>query len=165
MSGLLRNLLTIIAALWRYNSGSPLARTVAWFFITPLDTGITRLKSDKYLQLAEAAQLDYLIQTGVIGGVLAKGYSFVNAAQLVKFAKPVGIFSRVQVETRVLYADDKCAYFSHTFMVGQVRHAEVLVKMKFKKGPVTVAPGTVLGAFTGDKPLCVQRWDETLAAL
>ena len=59
MSGLIRNFFTLVAALWRYNTASPQSRTTASFFITPFDTGIATLKSDKYLQLAESAQVDY----------------------------------------------------------------------------------------------------------
>ena len=149
----------------RYNRVLPQSRTSACFFITPFDAGIATLKSDKYLQLAESAQVDYLIQTGLVKKTLGSGYSFVNAAQLVKFIKPVRLFNRVRVETQVVYADDKCAWFRHGFFVGEIRCAEVTVKMKFKNGSVTVAPGLLLGAFPGDKPLWAERWDETLALI
>ena len=165
MSGLFRNFLTMLFALWRYNTVLPQARTSAWFFITPFDTGITTLKSDKYLQLAESAQVDYMVQTGLIKKTLASGYSFVNAAQMVKFIKPIRLFRRVRVETQVVCADDKCAWFRHSFYAGETRHAEVLVKMKFKNGAVTVAPGLLLGALTGDKPCWPQQLEDLLAAI
>ncbi|MDP2820058.1 MAG: hypothetical protein Q8O29_17645 [Polaromonas sp.] len=165
MSGLLRNFLTILFALWRYNTALPQARTSARFFITPFDTGIATLKSDKYLQLAESAQVDYMLQTGLIQKTLASGYSFVNAAQMVKFSQPIRLFMRVRVETQVVFADNRCAWFSHGFFVGEARHAEVLVKMKLKNGPVTVTPGLLLGAFSGEQPQWIQRWEDTLAAL
>ena len=165
MSGLFRNFLTMLFALWRYNTVLPQARTSAWFFITPFDTGITTLKSDKYLQLAESAQVDYMVQTGLIKKTLASGYSFVNAAQMVKFIKPIRLFRRVRVETQVVCADDKCAWFRHSFYVGETRHAEVLVKMKFKNGAVTVAPGLLLGAIPGDKPCWTQQLEDLLAAI
>ncbi|MDP1739820.1 thioesterase family protein [Polaromonas sp.] len=164
MSGLFRNFLTIVWALWRYNSVSPQSRTSAWFFVTPFDTGIATLKSDKYLQLAESAQVDYMLQTGLIKKTLGSGYNFVNAAQMVKFIKPIRLFKRVRVETQVVFADSKCVWFSHRFFVGETRHAEVLVKMKFKKGPVTVAPRLLVGAFRGAKPSWADHWDDALAA-
>ena len=165
MSGLFRNFLTIVLALWRYNTVLPLARTSAWFVVTPLDTGIATLKSDKYLQIAESAQVDYMLQTGLIKKTLASGYNFVNAAQMVKFIKPSRLFKRVRVETQVVFADSRCAWLCHGFFVGEVRHVEVLVKMKFKNGPVTVAPSQMFGAFSGEQPLWIQRWEESLAAL
>lgn len=165
MSGILRNLLTIVWALLRYRSASALSPTVAHFFVTPLDTGLATLKSDRYLQMAESAQFDYVIKTALIHPMLAKGYSFVNASQLVKFVKPVRLFQRVRVESRVMYADDKCAWFCHTFTVRHIRHAEVLVKMKFKQGGITVPPEKLLGVFKGAKPAAIQAWDEALAAI
>ncbi len=164
MSGLFRNFLTMVWALWRYDTVLPLARTSAGFFITPLDTGIATLKSDKYLQIAESAQVDYMLKTGLIKKTLANRYSFVNAALMVKFIKPIRLFKRVRVETQVVFADSRCAWLSHGFFVGEVRHAEVLVKMKFKNGRVTVAPSQMFGAFPGEQPLWIQRWEETLAA-
>ena len=165
MSGLLRNFLTIVWALWRYHTVLPQARTSAWFFLTPLDTGIATLKSDKYLQIAESAQVYYMLQTGLIKKTLASGYSFVNAAQMVKFIKPIRLFKRVRVETQVVFTDSRCAWLSHGFFVGEVRHAEVMVKMKFKNGPVTVAPSQMFGVFAGAQPLSIQSWEELLDAL
>lgn len=167
MAGLLRNLLVILRALFSYRSATPLSATRVDFWVTPLDTGITTLKSDRYFQMAESAQVDYVIRTGLIRDMLAGGYSFVNLSQWSRFLKPVRLFSRITVVTRVLYADDKCAWFHHSFQAGQAIHAEVFVKMKFKKGPVTVAPAQLLGAldlFAGAKPAALQQWDEALAS-
>ncbi|MFZ6647866.1 hypothetical protein ACO0LO_19230 [Undibacterium sp. TJN25] len=165
MSGILRNLLAVVSALFRYRSSGTAARLTSRFFISPFDTGIATLKSDKYFQLAEAAQLDFVIRTGLIATMLRKGYSFVNASQLVKFSKPVRLLSRVSVETEIVFADDKCAYFSHVFVVRGKRHGEVLVKMKFKQGAVTVPPPVLLGVHAGTKPAHLQRWDDALEAL
>ncbi|MES2073041.1 MAG: thioesterase family protein [Pseudomonadota bacterium] len=165
MSGILRNLFSILRALFRYASADSGARLTSGFWISPLDTGIFTLKSDKYFQLAEAAQLDFLIRTGLITTLLRQGYGFVNASQLVKFMQPIRLFSRVRVETEIIFADDKCAYFSHAFYVGPARQAEVLVKMKFKKAGRTIAPQQLLGANGKVKTAQLQRWDEALEAL
>ncbi len=165
MAGLLRNLLTLLLALPRYRSAAPLDKVTSWFRVTPFDTGILTLKSDRYLQLAESAQLDFMVKTGLIAQTLRNGWQFINAAQLVRFGRPIRLFHRVQVETRILYADGKCAYFTHAFLVAGVLHADVLVKMKFKKGSLTIAPAALLGQFPGEKPGQLQRWDDTLAAI
>ncbi len=135
------------------------------FLITPLDCGIRTLKSDKYLQLAEAAQIDYLVRTGLFQRLLRDGVRFVNASQLVKFSRPVGMFQRVRMETAIVFADDKCVYFSHVLSWGAHRHGEVLVKMKFKKGALTVRPSDLIDhAFTA-KPASIDSWDLALAAM
>jgi len=164
MSGLLRNLLTLIGALRHHRSADPQSRTVTRFLATPFDTGIATLRSDRYLQMAESAQLDYGIKTGLLRLMLRQRYSFVNASQLVRFARPVRLFDRVAVTSQVIHADAKCAYFQHVFTVGCLVHADVAVKMKFKKGRLTVNPGELLGDFTGPKPAWLQHWDDALAA-
>lgn len=164
MSGLLRNLLTILHALWHARSADPQSRTVVQFRVTPFDTGIATLKSDCYLQMAESAQLDYGIRTGLLQGMLRQGYSFVNASQLVRFARPVRLFNRVTVVSQVIHADAKHAYFHHVFTVGTLLHADVLVKVKFKKGRLTIAPAELLGTFAGPKPVLLQHWDDALAS-
>ena len=83
------------------------------FWIAPFDSGIRVLKSNKYFQLAEAVQIDYLIKVRKFFNIFQATASFVKVAQLFKFAKAVSIFSRIRVETQLIHADDKCAYFVH----------------------------------------------------
>ena len=165
MSGLVRNLFTLIRAFsarGRFHARSPVS---CHFLVTPFDCGTSVLKSDRYLQLAEAAQLDYLIKTGLVGKLLRTGIRFVNASQLVKFMRPVRVFRRVRVETRILFADEKCAYFSHAVFSGDRRHAEILVKMKFKRGSATVSPIDVAGDLPTVKQEHLEAWDQALAGM
>ncbi|SFU86044.1 Thioesterase-like superfamily protein [Polaromonas sp. YR568] len=164
MSGLIRNLFTLLWAFFR-GAADPASRVIAHFWISPLDAGTHVLKSDKYLQLAEAAQLDYLIRTKLMGTLLRRRLQFVNASQLVKFARPIPMFRRVRVETDIVFADEKCAWFSHTLFLGGQQHAEVLVKMKFKKGSLTVPPAEVIGRRFGAKPPHLEAWDRALDAM
>lgn len=87
MSALLRNLVTVLLALMRYGSVTPLATVLCKFWVSPFDVGISKLKSDRVAQLAEAAQFDYLMQTGLMGTLIKQRYAFVNAAQMVQFKK------------------------------------------------------------------------------
>lgn len=151
--------------LFRYGSMTAGEVAMTNFWVTPFDVGLRVLKSDKYLQFAETAQIDYLMRVGVFFSVLRSGTSFVNVAQLVKFSRPVAIFSRVRVETRVIYADERCAYFSHSVHAAGSKAAEVLVKMKFKKGRRTISPSTYLSTSFATVPLEVRNWEPALEAL
>ena len=71
----------------------------------------------------------------------------------------------VRVETEIIYADEKCAYFSQALFMGSQRHGEVLVKMKFKKGPVTFPPGALIDSRFAAKPPYLQTWDDALEAM
>lgn len=165
MSGLLRNLLTFLMALLAPRADSPLSTTVCSFRVMPWDVGVRVLKSDRYLLLAEAAQVDYMVKTGLWRRQLREGLGFVNAAQMVRFLRPIGLLQRVRVETAIVFADQRFAYFSHALFVGEAQHAEVLVKMKFKKGAITV-PLTQLVAHTFvEKPHPLAHWDQALDTL
>ena len=58
MSGLWRNLLTLLIAVFKRDFAILQSGCSCIFWVTPFDVGIRTLKSDKYLQIAEAAQLD-----------------------------------------------------------------------------------------------------------
>jgi acyl-CoA thioesterase FadM len=165
MSALLRNLVTVILAWMRYGSVTPLATVVCKFWVSPFDVGISKLKSDRVAQLAEAAQFDYLMQTGLIGTLVKQGYAFVNAAQMVQFKQAIHLFSMVTMHTRVVFADDKWVYFEHTLYAGGAMCAQVWVKMKFKKGRMTVQPNTLLGNHQCVKPAYLTAWDDALASV
>ena len=161
---MLRNIIAFLIGLAAYGSKAVEGVTEVKFWVTPFDSGIRVLKSDKYLQFAETAQVDYLLKAGKFFTILRGGASFVNVAQLVKFTRPVSVFSRVRVETQLIYADDKCAYFSHTMHARGGQAAEVLVKMKFKRGRITVAPFSFLPVSFATVPAKVQGLEPALAA-
>ena len=164
MSGLLRNIIAVVIGLFAYASKAVEDVTEIKFLVTPFDSGVRVLKSDKYLQFAETAQVDYLLKTGKLVSILQSGASFVNVAQLVKFVHPVPVFARVRVETQLIYTDEKCAYFLHVMHSKGSPAAEVLVKMKFKKGRVTVPPQTFLPAGFAAVPAKLQGLEAALAA-
>jgi acyl-CoA thioesterase FadM len=164
VSGLLRNIIAFVFGLSAYGSKKIESVTELKFWVTPFDSGFRVLKSDKYLQFAESAQIDYLVKVGKIFKIIHADASFVNVAQLVKFVRPVSIFSRIRVETQLIYADEKCAYFSHIMYTRDGQAAEVLVKMKFKKGRVTVAPSTFLPISFSAVPASVISLDSALVS-
>lgn len=165
MAGLLRNLITLLLALPGYGRQSIRAGFDCHFRVTPLDIGSHRLKSDRYLQLAECAQLDLIIRSGLLGVMLKNRYSFVNAAQLIRFHKPVALFSRLRVRSQVLWFDRSWVYFQHEFQVGSELSARVLVKMKFKQGRKTIDPSVLLGQAPLQRSAAVDSWNASLAAL
>lgn len=163
MSGLLRNVLTLLLGLCCTRK-APSASLSTGFLITPLDVGIAKLKSDRYLRLTEAAQIDFLARTGLFMTLMLRRYSFVNAAVLVRFAAPIKVFSWVEIQSRVVYHDERFAYFEHRFMSQEKQCACVLVKMKFKRARQTITPRTLLGsAGHASRPDCLHDWDRLLA--
>ena len=66
---------------------------------------------------------------------------------------------------RYIFADDECAYFSHTMYTRHGQAAEVLVKMKFKQGSITVPPSAFLPHGFEVMPEKVSRWESVLQLL
>jgi hypothetical protein len=161
----MRNALTLLRALLR--PGGPLEAgepVTAAFRVTPLDVGLSTLRSDRYFAVAEAAQLDFLVRTGLAKPLLARRVRWVNLAQTCRFERPLKLLQRFEVRTQVACTDDKHAYFSHRFVSGQDLHAEVLVKVKFKQGRLTVPPVQALGLQPSAKPSHLQLLDQMLQA-
>ena len=165
MAGFFRNFLTVLLALLSYGTVEANARIRSVFFVTLFDTGLSKLKSDKYFQLVEAAQYDFLIKNALIKTLLSKGYSFVNASQIVKFYLPIRIFKKIHIDSEIIFWDDKWAYFCHLFFVNETVCAKVLVKMKFKQGRLTINPHQLLGLCPSSKPAYLSQWDSALESL
>ncbi|HEY8359914.1 MAG TPA: thioesterase family protein [Ramlibacter sp.] len=110
------------------------------FRVMPSDVGIATFKSDRYFTVADAAQFDFAIRVGLMRPAFAEGIRWVNLAQACRFQRPLRLFQAYEVVTRVACVDARHAYFSHSFTTADATHAEVLVKVKFKSGRVTVAP-------------------------
>ncbi|MFM7332433.1 MAG: thioesterase family protein [Brachymonas sp.] len=162
MAGLLRNFIALIIGLFSYRRYRADQTTTMSLWATPWDVGWRVVKSDKYLQFAETAQIDYLLKTGVFFSLLSQGIGFVNLAQTVKFFKPVAVFSRMNVSTQLFYADEKSAYFLHQVFASKELAAEVLVKMKFKQGRMTVAPSNILPVTFANQPARIKVLSELL---
>lgn len=137
MSGFWRNVLTLFAALFKQGSAILQTGCTCTFWVTPLDVGIRTLKSDKYLQLAEAAQLDFGVRSGLLGRMRESHCAMVNVEQQVVFVQPIKLFDKVCIYTSIVFADAKFVHFLHTYSVKGQPCASVLIKAKFKAGRIT----------------------------
>ena len=137
MSGFWRNLLTVIVALFKRDSAILQTGCFCNFWVSPFDVGVQTLKSDKYLQLPEAAQLDFSVRSGLLKRMQQTRCSMVNVGQQIEFGKPITLFNRVCVQTNIVFADKRFVHFHHVFSVYGVTCANVVVKAKFKAGRIT----------------------------
>lgn len=110
------------------------------FRVMPWDVGIATLKSDRYFSVADSAQFDFAIRVGLLRPLLGEGVRWVTLAQACSFQRPLRLLQAYAVHTRVVCVDPRHAYLSHRFESAGHVHAEVLVKIKFKSGRLTVPP-------------------------
>jgi acyl-CoA thioesterase FadM len=134
-----RLLLTVVKALLARRR-PPDAAIACSFRVMPGDVGIATFKSDRYFSVADAAQFDFAIRTGLLRPFLGEGLRWVNLAQACRFQRPLRLFQAYAVLTRVVCVAARHAYLSHSFEAAGQVHAEVLVKVKFKSGRLTVPP-------------------------
>lgn len=112
MSGFWRNLLTLLAAVFKRDPAILQSGCSCNFWVTPFDVGLRTLKSDKYLQLAEAAQLDFGVRSGLLARMRRARCAMVNVEQHVQFTAPIKLFDKVCVNTIIVLADAKFVLFS-----------------------------------------------------
>lgn len=152
MSGFWRNLLTMLMALFKRDPAVLQAGCSCTFWVTPFDVGIHTLKSDKYLQLAESAQLDFGVRSGLLGRMRQARCAMVNVEQHVQFTTPIKLFDEVCVKTTIVFTDAKFVHFQHLFNVKGQQCASVQVKAKFKAGRITQSAANLTGLNFLDKP-------------
>ena len=132
---------------------------VCRFRVLPWDVGISTFKTDRYLAVVEAAQLDFVIRAGLLRRFLKDKLGWVNVTQAASFERPLKLFQAYTVTTRIECIDDKHAYASFRFATPAGTHALVLLKTKFKQGRRTVPPRELLGECPTEKPAVVVPLD------
>ena len=145
MSGFLRNFLTSWMAWFKRDSAILQAGCSCTFWVTPFNVGIRTLKSYKYLQLAESAQLDFGVRCGLLARMRRVGCAMVNVEQQIQFAQPIKLFDKVSVQTSIVFADAKFVHFQHLYTVRDQACATVMVKAKFKAGRMTLSASELTG--------------------
>lgn len=137
MSGFWRNLFAVFGALFHRDDAIMQTGCSCSFWVTPFDVGVQTLKSDKYLQLAESAQLDFGVRSGLLKRMRHARCAMVNVEQQIQFGQPIKLFDRVGVKTSIVFADAKFVQFQHLYFVRDQQCACVTVKAKFKAGHIT----------------------------
>lgn len=138
---------------------SPARSIECRFRVMPWDVGIATFKSDRYFAVADLAQADFGVRTGLLGQFLRRRIRWVNLAQSATFERPLRLFQRYTVTTAVVCTDGKHAYFSHRFTSPRGAHAEVLVKVKFKIRSRTLPPRELLGEHPSNKSPAIRALD------
>ena len=115
------------------------------FRVMPWEVGTRILNSERYYAVAEAAQVDLVMRTGLMFRMVREGVHWANVAQVARFRAPLKLLQSFTVVTQIECADTKHAYLAHRFVSPEGEHALVGVKAKFKRGSLTVPPRELFG--------------------
>ena len=70
-----------------------------------------------YFSLCDLARVDLMLRSGSLGVVSGRSRVFLVAAETIQLHRPLGVFQRFDIHTRVLGWDDKAFFVEHRFTV------------------------------------------------
>jgi acyl-CoA thioesterase FadM len=136
------------------------------FRVMPTDLDVLRhVNNGVYLSLLDLARTDLMIRSRLLGPLRARRWFPVVTAESIRFRRPLTLFQRFQVETRVLGWDDRSFYIEQRFLRGDDVVAAALVAGRFLGPDGSVAPADVV-ALAGLEPVSppLPEWAARLAA-
>ncbi len=165
-----------IAARFR-KSCEPLGPCVTRFHVWPTDLDVFRhMNNGRYFSIMDLGRVDLLIRSGMMRLIRRAGYYPVIAAETIRFRRPLKLFQRFEVETRVIGWDDKAFLMQQRFLRRRKRAgtmdviAEGIVRARFvsRRGAVPATDFLALlgqrDALSPELPEWVAQWNAVQAA-
>jgi acyl-CoA thioesterase FadM len=126
------------------------------FRVLPTDLDVLRhVNNGVYLSLLDIARMDLLQRAGMTGELKARGWFPVVTAESIGFRRPLTLFQRFEVDTRVLGWDDVAFYIHQRFLRRDDVVASALVVGRFLSadGSVPAPDVAALGGVHESPPL------------
>lgn len=137
------------------------------FRVLPTDLDVLRhVNNGVYLSLLDLARTDLMIRSGLFTPVRKRGWYPVVTAESIRFRRPLTLFQRFHVETRVLGWDEKSIFLDQRFVRGHTIVASALVTGRFLRRGGSVTPDEVLAlaGIDATAPPPMAEWADRLAA-
>jgi acyl-CoA thioesterase FadM len=166
VSLILRLLWVVLGALRRPRLG-PLDESVVPLRVLPndLDTNL-HLNNGRYLTLMDLGRVDLLIRLGVVREMRRRRWGGVVASLTVRFRRPLNLFQRFDLRTRLLCWDERWFYMEHRFTRGEDTLAVAVVRARFMAAdgrrlpPAEVVAATEHAMDSPPMPPGVREWVE-----
>ena len=139
----LRMLRVALPAWWGRRLG-PREESVLRFRVWPgdLDANL-HMNNGRYLTVADLGRVDLLIRTGVAGALRRNRWGGVVASVTVRYRRPLNLFQRYELRTRLLGWDERWVFMEQRFTRGGELVAHAVVKAQFLGPEGRVAPRRV----------------------
>jgi acyl-CoA thioesterase FadM len=133
------------------------------FRVLPTDLDVSRhVNNGVFLSLLDLGRLDLLIRAGAAPTIRRRRWYPVVTAETIGFRRPLHLFQRFRVETRVLGWDQRSFFIRQRFLRGREPTASALVVGRFLGPDGSVPPAEVARA-VGVDPSSPPLPDWTLA--
>lgn len=132
---------------------------------TDLDTNL-HLNNGRFLTLMDLGCVDLLVRLGVVREMRRRRWGGVVASAAVRFRRPLTLFQRFHLHTRLLCWDDRWFYMEHRLVRGGETAAVALVKARFmaadgrRLAPAEVVAATEHAMLSPPMPAGVRAWVE-----
>jgi len=131
---MLRFLFIFLRQKWNDNK-DPLAITRYKFRVMPWDIDLNmHLTNTRYPAFIDVGRVQWFAEVGLLPLITKDGWRTVVASQTVTFVREIKPFTKVEIESRVLYWDRKYLYSEHRFLVEGKLHCKALGRIALVRG-------------------------------
>lgn len=125
------------------------------FHVMPHDLDLfLHVNNGRYLALMDLGRLALMQRTGLLRELRRIGGFGVLGGVLIHFIRPLSLFQRVILHTRVISWDDKWIYLEHRLVRGETLHARALARvlLRDREGNIPTARSLELIGAEGHAP-------------
>jgi acyl-CoA thioesterase FadM len=128
-----------------------------YFRVWPTDVDVSIMNHASAMTVMEAGRIDYMVRTGFFTVAMSQKWYFPLGSISVVFHRPLKVFQKANVKTKVIYVDENWIYLQHQIIRMEKEHVSAIVKCAVKHGKERVpyqdiAARLALGKIPSDKP-------------
>ena len=114
------------------------------FRVWPLDIDVSIMNHASIMTVMEMGRIDYMVRSGFFALAKRKKWYFPSAGISVQFIRPLKLFQKAYVHTRVFHVDANWIYLEQKVVRNNKVMAMCVVKSKVKKGRETIDTNEIL---------------------
>lgn len=112
----LRILFTVIRAYFESHISTK-ASCEQWFRVWPGDIDLfMHMNNGRYLQIMDVARFRWLLRTGTVATMKKHAWNVALGGNMTRYRRPLRLFAKYRVTTRLLCWDNRWFFLEHTFM-------------------------------------------------
>jgi acyl-CoA thioesterase FadM len=156
----------------------PLGPVTTHFVVLPTDLDVfLHMNNGRYFSIMDLGRVDMLIRSGLMQLMRQAGYWPIIAAETIRFKRPLKLWQRFVLETRVIGWDDKAFLMEQRFLRWKKNSgtwaviAEGIVRARFLSKDGTIPASDFLAlvgqpdAASPQMPEWVEQWNAVQASL
>ena len=121
-------------------------------WLTDIDASV--MNHAAIMTVFEAGRIDYMVRTGFFKLARRNKWFFPSTGIHVQFFRPLKVFQKARLETRVFHSTDQVIYTEQKIIREEKVYAICVAKNKVKKGKTDISPDKILSLLgQEDKPI------------